>query len=97
MRLLSVLLVALLVAAAQASAEDSNEAPRRTTGEAHGPPVDETRATRDAGQTEAAPVERSGSSAARERARPSSPTERGILPFIILKSIERPYMMSPPR
>jgi hypothetical protein len=96
-RLIPLLLVAWLVAAAQASADGSGEAPRPATGEVHGAASDETRAERDADQAEAPPIARSGSSAPARPAKPLDPAQRGLLPFIILKSIERPFMMSTPR
>jgi len=88
-RLVSILLVALLVAATQGSAAEVSETARPSTGEVHGATSDESRVERDVGQ--------SGSSAPEQRAKPLDPAQRGLLPFIILKSIERPFMMSPPR
>jgi hypothetical protein len=96
-RLIPILLVAVSVAAAQASAEAVSEAPRPATGEVHGAASDGTRAGGDADQSEAPPIARSGSSAPERQAKPLDPAQRGLLPFIILKSIERPFMMSAPR
>jgi hypothetical protein len=96
-RLICTLLVAVLAAAAQASADGSGEAPRHSTGEVHGAASNETRAAHDADQSEAPPIAQSGSSAPEYRAKPLDPAQRGLLPFIILKSIERRFMMSPPR
>jgi hypothetical protein len=95
-RLISILLVAVLVAAAQASADGLSEAPRPATGEVHGAASDQTRGGRDADQSDA-PIAKSGSSAPEREAKPLDPAQRGLLPFIILKSIERPFMMSTPR
>ncbi len=96
MRLASLLLVALLVAVARASAEGANEPPLPATGEARGA-TDEAAAERDVGQSAASPIEKSGSSAPEGRTKSIDPAQRGLLPLIILKSIERPFMMSPPR
>jgi len=93
LRLVSILLVALLVAAAPALAEGSSEAPLPATGEPHGAAGDETRADHDRGQPEEAPTEKSGTSAPEAQAKKLEPQRRDLLPFIILKSIERPFMM----
>ncbi|HEV2548207.1 MAG TPA: hypothetical protein VGU20_12785 [Stellaceae bacterium] len=79
------------------SAEDVSGAPHSSTGEVHGAASDETRAARDVDPSEASAIARSGSSAPEQRAKPLDPAQRGLLPFIILKSIERPFTMSPPR
>src|SRR5579864_4100316 len=92
LRLVSILLVALLVAAAR-EAEGSSEAPLPSTGEAHGAASDETRADHDRDQPAAAPIEKSGTSAPEGQAKKLEPQQRDLLPFIILKSIERPFMM----
>jgi hypothetical protein len=93
LRLVAALLVALLVVVARASAEASRDAPLPSTGEAHGAASDETRADHDGDQSEAAPTEKSGTSAPKGQAKKSEPRQRDLLPFIILKSIERPFMM----
>ena len=92
---LSILLVTLLVVAAQSSAEELSRAPRHSTDEVHGAVSDGTRAARDVDQSEAPPIASSGSSAPEHRAKPADPGQRRLLPFIILKSLERPFMMSP--
>jgi hypothetical protein len=97
MRLASILLVALLIVIARAAAEGASEPSLRSTGAVHGGGADEAGAEHDAGQSAAAPIEKSGSSAPEERTKPIDPAQHGLLPFIILKSIERPFMMSPPR
>jgi hypothetical protein len=97
MRLASILLIALLIAVARASAKGANEPPLPATGEARGAATDDAAAERDVSQSAAAPIEKSGSSAPEGRTKPIDPAQRGLLPFIILKSIERPFMMSPPR
>jgi len=95
LRLVSIPLVALLVAAARAAAEGSSEAPLPSADAVHGAAADESPAERDVGQPGAAPIERSGSSAHDGRVKASASAPPGLLPFIILKSIERPFMMSP--
>jgi hypothetical protein len=92
---LSILLVALLLVAAQSSAEELSEALPHSMDEVHGAASDETRAARDVDQSEAPPIARSGSSAPEHRAKPADPAQRRLLPFIILKSFERPFMISP--
>lgn len=96
MRLASILLVALLIAGARAAAEGASEPSLRSTGAVHGAATDEAGAEHDVGQSAAA-IEKSGSSAPEGRTKPIDPAQHGLLPFIILKSIERPFMMSPPR
>jgi hypothetical protein len=74
-----------------------SEAARHSTDKVHGAASDETRAARDVDQCEALTIARSGSSTPERDAKPLDPAQRGLLPFIILKSIERPFMMSTPR
>jgi hypothetical protein len=97
MRFALILLVTLLIAVARASAEGTNEPPLPASGEARGAATDEAASERDVGPSAGAPLEKSGSSAPEGRTKPIDPAQRGLLPFIILKSIERPFMMSAPR